>query len=71
MKGHSVVTHDTRRDRYAGIDLERFSREMPPALFAAFKDFIGMIPGRPGLDVGALTRGELYEPEHEEDRACE
>jgi len=50
-----VVREDEYEQRYGGIDLERFRKQMQPNLFKAFVRHIGSIPGYPNLDVNELA----------------
>ena len=43
------------KDRYAGLDLDSYSKAMQPAVYSAYLQFIGSAPGREDVDVVEIT----------------
>ena len=50
-----VVSTAEYKDRFDGIDLEQFRRQMSPEAFKAFVRHMGVIPGIPNLDVTVIA----------------
>jgi len=50
-----MVRAEEYEERYGGIDLDGLKRRMTPAVFNAFVRHVGVIPGRPDLDVSRIV----------------